>query len=336
MCGGGGGDGLRGENWGAGKPGTCRAWNQAGDMEGSAQLTFLKITSLSFDICNTSNVILPCIVTNLKKLGREDMYIQWDVNGKEFFSFDGYENRFYKNLSYMSVDFLNIMNLTDGDASITIPLKNIIPGNYTCQVVESNREGEMIIDVRYGSSFWFQPVESSLIIGAVIMLAALFLLQVGYVAMKFEMSLIKKISFGVAVLILMIFVVPGASLLVKEGYTIPVQFGLGLVVLPTIILVPPLFFVFQSVFEKPPVFEIILIVLKTLGYIIAVAGIGVCLPECPPKQASVVIAGLGIMDLVAVIAFIYMVVIGTRFKDHQPPKKTVGEPLNDAKGVMLE
>ncbi|XP_028582541.1 leukocyte surface antigen CD47 isoform X1 [Podarcis muralis] len=288
---------------------------------GSAQLMFKKIHNVSFDVCNTTEIIIPCIVTNLQRFSREEMFLNWKIDGKEFFTYDGYENRYFKNNTFLSVDLLDILNLTAGVASIKMSLKEAVPGNYTCIVVERNREGEHVIELRYGTPFWFQPVESFLVIGAAILAVALFLLQVGYVAVKFEMSLLKKISFGLVALIVMIIVVPGAALLVKEGFTLASQFGLGLVVLPTILLVPPLFFVFQSVFEKPPLFAIILIILKALGYLIAVAGLATSLPECPPKQTSVVIAGLGIIDIVAAIAFIYMVVIGTRFKDHQPPKQ---------------
>uniref|UniRef100_A0ACB8FHF4 Uncharacterized protein n=1 Tax=Sphaerodactylus townsendi TaxID=933632 RepID=A0ACB8FHF4_9SAUR len=194
-------------------------------------------------------------------------------------------------------------------------------------------------------------------------------------ATKFDISLLKKISLIIAGLIVTIAVVIGCVLFVPDGFESSNQVGLGLIVLPAVILVPLLYILLTSVFEKPPCFAVMLLVLKALGYVIAVTGfamsvsgprsslksISAILPQqklmevsaieahtssvvgvygaleaCPPQHAAVVIAGLAVIDLVAVIALVYVIIIGSNFKDHQPPRKAVEEPLNDAKGVMLE
>ncbi|XP_033002663.1 leukocyte surface antigen CD47-like [Lacerta agilis] len=122
---------------------------------GSAHLDFEQIHSVSFDVCNTTDIVIPCRVTNLHKFGREEIFIKWKLNGKEFFTYDGYENRFYRNDTFLSVDLLDILKLTAGVASIKMSPKEAIPGNYTCIVVERNREGEHIIELRYGSGKLF-------------------------------------------------------------------------------------------------------------------------------------------------------------------------------------
>ncbi|XP_061484101.1 leukocyte surface antigen CD47 isoform X2 [Rhineura floridana] len=295
---------------------------------GSAQLTFQKIESVSVSACNGTEIVIPCIATNLERKNTADMFVKWKLEGEDFFSFDGFEHKFLRNSTFQSTNLLNLESLTSGIASIKLSRSEAIPGNYTCVVVEFHREGKTVIELLYGSQTWFEPVEKFFIIATVITAAVLFLLQFGFVAIKFDMMLHKMIGFGVAGLIVTIVAVVGGILLVQEGYKPSNQAGLGLVVLPVVLLVPPLYFLFGSVFEKPPLFAIILVALKALGYLIAVAGFAVCVSACPPKRASVMIAGVGLIDVIAAIALVYMIVIGTSFKDHQPPRKAVEEPLN--------
>ncbi|KAH0624973.1 hypothetical protein JD844_032936 [Phrynosoma platyrhinos] len=101
--------------------------------------------------------------------------------------------------------------------------------------------------------------------------------------------------------------------LLSEGYSSSQRTGLALIVVPAFILVPLLYFLFTSVFEKQPLFAIILVALKAIGYIIAMAGFALCVLACPPKQGSVMIAGLAIIDIVAAIGLIYLIVIGGKY-----------------------
>ncbi|KAG8136708.1 putative CD47 antigen protein [Naja naja] len=143
------------------------------------------------------------------------------------------------------------------------------------------------------------------------------------------MTFKKKIGFTVTGLLISIFAVIGTILYAQGEYTTSVRTGIGLIVIPAIIVVPLLYLLFTSVFEKQPLFAVILLALKALGYVIAVAGFALCVTVCQPKHGSVLIAGLAIMGAVAAIGLIYIIIIGSNLKDHQPPRKAVEESLND-------
>ncbi|KAJ7320358.1 hypothetical protein JRQ81_019869 [Phrynocephalus forsythii] len=277
---------------------------------GSAQLLFEKIQSVTMKPCNSSTAIIPCWVTNLELNNTKVMFVKWKVQGKEFFTYDGVENKYARNATFQSANLLDLSQLTYGIASIVLSRKEAIPGNYTCEVTESNREGDTVVELTYESASWFSSMETSFIIATVIVAVFMYWFQLAAVAVKFDMTLQKKSGLILMGIIASVFAVIGIILFIPDGYEASNQSGLGLIVVPAVFLVPLLYFLFTSVFEKQPVFAIILLVLKALGYIIAVVGFFVCVSACPPTQGSVMIAGLAIIDIVAVIGLIYLLIIG--------------------------
>ncbi|KAJ6662686.1 hypothetical protein lerEdw1_011326 [Lerista edwardsae] len=157
---------------------------------------------------------------------------------------------------------------------------------------------------------------------AMVLAAVLYWIQLVVVAFKFDVTLFKKICLSCAVLIVTVAAVTGSFLLMRSG---PQKVGLGLIVIPAAILVPVLFFLLTTVFEKLPRFAIILIVLKAIGFLIALVGFVLCASACIPKQSAVVIAGIGIIATVAAIGVIYVIVVGCSAKDHQLPRSKCNE-----------
>ncbi|XP_044298570.1 leukocyte surface antigen CD47 isoform X2 [Varanus komodoensis] len=298
---------------------------------GSAQLMFQNVTSVKMDSCNQT-VLIPCKIINLKLNDTKQMFLKWKVQGNFFFSYDGSEETFFRNSSFQSAN-VSLPELRYGNASVSLSKLEAVPGNYTCEVAESNREGKIIVELVYNSEWTLQH---SLIIASMIVAAFLYWAQLGAVAIKFDVTFSKKIGLSIPGIIVTGFAVIGSILFASDAYGASILVGLGLIVIPAIILVPLLYFLFTSVFEKQPLFAIILVALKALGYLIALVGFALSDSACLPKQGSVVIAGLVIIDIVAAIGLIYILVIGCNLKDHQPPRKAVEESLNDAKGVMLE
>ncbi|XP_060090523.1 leukocyte surface antigen CD47 isoform X2 [Heteronotia binoei] len=296
---------------------------------GSAQLLFENITSVLINKCNSS-VIIPCLVTNLQKNDTRRMFIKWKLGGSGFFVFEGHARpmKTHKNSTFQSAELECLPKLSSGIASLRLSREEAIPGNYTCEVAESNREGVITVELKKTVESWFEPVENVLIIITMVLATIFYWTQLGVVATKYDISLLKKISLIIAGLIVTVAAVIGCILLVPDGFATSNQIGLGLIVLPAIILVPLLYILLDSVFEKPPCFAVTLLLLKALGYVIAVTGFAMSVSACPPLQAPVMVAGLAIIDLVAVIALVYVIIIGSNFKDRQPPRKAVEEPLN--------
>ncbi|XP_014380900.1 leukocyte surface antigen CD47 isoform X8 [Alligator sinensis] len=264
------------------------------------------------------------------------MFVKWKFNGTEFFAFDGFSKKLRRSDKFSSANFTSEKDLPKGIASLSILAAQALPGNYTCEVTESNREGEIVVELKISVGSWFPSVESVFIILFLFLAIIFSLAQLCVVASKFEIGLGKKVGLIITGSIIIIAGVVGAILLVPDGYTPKNRAGLGLLVVPAVIFLPLQYLLLGIVFENhlsPS--AVVLVALKSLGYIIAVVGFALCVSACPPAQGSVVIAGLAIMAFAALISLAY-VCIGSNTKDHQPPRKSVEEPLNDAKGVMLE
>ncbi|KAM3837668.1 leukocyte surface antigen CD47 isoform 4-T4 [Vipera latastei] len=315
----------------------CVWWVLLGTLgAGSAQLSFESTPFLEKKHCNGAEIILPCVVTNLKENNSISMFVKWQFQGNQFFLYDGYTDNVTKNNSFNTATFLNRSLLPYGIVSLVISTKQAVLGNYTCDVTESNREGRTTFELRKSSVPWFQPVERFSIISIIILIIILYWCQFITVAIKFDMEFERKIGLSFTGLLITIFAVTGTILFAQGGYPTSVKAGIGIIVIPVIIVVPLLYFLFTSVFEKQPLFAVILLALKALGYVISVAGFALCVTACQPKHGSVLIAGLAIIGAVGAIGLIYIIIIGSNLKDHQPPRKAVEESLNDAKGVMLE
>ncbi|XP_071613745.1 leukocyte surface antigen CD47 isoform X2 [Heliangelus exortis] len=319
--------------------------------DGSAQLLFNVTDFVEITQCNKT-VILPCYVTNLKENSTKVMFVNWKKQEKIIFSFDGEREQFFRDPSVPSANLVSQANLPKGTASLKLSSAEAEPGNYSCQVTESNREGETRVELRnisvvscddeYTSApkekrgSWFLLVERAIIIVLLFLVIILCSAQLIVIVLKYEIETSMKMGIFVAGIIFTVAAVIGTVLFVQDGYAAQNQAGLGLIVIPAVILVPLQYLMFGIVFNSLPQAAYALIALHILGYIIAVVGFALCVSACPPLHGSVVIAGLAIMAIASMLSLADIFIMGSRMKDHPRPGKAAEEPLNDAKGVMLE
>lgn len=78
------------------------------------------------------------------------MFVKWKLEGNEFFAFYGFETpvKTHKNISFQSAKFECLPKLSTGIASLTLSREEAIPGKYSCEVTESNREGVATVEVK--------------------------------------------------------------------------------------------------------------------------------------------------------------------------------------------
>ncbi|XP_039383917.1 leukocyte surface antigen CD47 isoform X4 [Mauremys reevesii] len=282
---------------------------------GSAQLQF-NVTKPVVKTNRDERVILPCRVTNLALNNIRVMFVKWKLEKKEFFSFDGSTGKSTTNKNFSSAKLNSTQDLKFGDASLSISNTQAVPGNYSCEVTESNREGETVIELLSRRVSWFTPVENGLIILFMVLAILFYWIQFAVTVSKFETTLLK-ISLIIAGVVITVFAVVGFSLLISDEFKPQNQIGLGLIVLPAVILVPSQYFLLQTVSENLS-FAIGVIVLESLGYLIAVIGFGLCVTAAGhPKNSAVVIAGLAIMALTALVGLIHAILTGSS-KKNQP------------------
>ncbi|KFZ64366.1 Leukocyte surface antigen CD47, partial [Podiceps cristatus] len=275
---------------------------------GSAQLTFNVTDVVERTDCNKT-VVLPCYVTNLKENNVNIMFVAWKKQGKVIFSFDGAKGEFFRDPSVPSAN-LSQADLPKGVASLTLNSAEASAGNYSCEVTESNSEGETRVELRNRSGSWFLLLEMAIIIVLLFLVIILCSAQLSVIALKYEIEPPKKMGIIVAGVILTVAAVVGTVLFVQDGYTVQNQAGLGLIVLPAVILVLLQCCMFQIVFDSLPQATFALIGLQTLGYIIAVVGFTLCVSACPPLHGSVVIAGLAIMAVGNLLSLVYVFIMG--------------------------
>ncbi|XP_032907307.1 leukocyte surface antigen CD47 isoform X2 [Catharus ustulatus] len=285
---------------------------------GSAQLILSGTSVIEKNGCNET-VVLPCYVTNLRQKNIEAMFVIWKKEGTTIFSYRGATKNFNIDPSFSSAKFLHLENLTNGDASLVLNSKQAIVGNYSCEVTESNREGEFRLELRNGSGSWFILGERAVIISLVILLVILCAAQLIFIGLKYEIESQKKVCVIIALVIFAIVAGVGAALFIQDGYTVQNQAGLGLMVIPAVILVPLQYVMFGIVFDSQLQATLALIGLKLLGFIIAVVGFALCVPACPPLHGSVLIAGLAIMAIASLLSLAYVFIMGSRMKDHPRP-----------------
>ncbi|XP_042644433.1 leukocyte surface antigen CD47 isoform X6 [Tyto alba] len=301
---------------------------------GSAQLMFSVTDVVEKTDCNKT-VILPCYVTNLKENNANAMFVMWKKQGKIIFSFDGARQGFFRDPAVPSANLVSLADLPKGTASLMLDSAEADVGNYSCEVTESSREGETRVELRHrlvvscdeestptpkekcGS--WFLLVERAIIIALLFLVIILCSAQFSVIALKYEIVPQKKRGIIVAGVIFTVAAVVGTVLFVQDGYTAQNQAGLGLIVVPAVILVPLQYFMFGFVFDSLPKATFALIGLQILGYIIAVVGFALCVSACPPLHGSVVIAGLAIMAIANLLSLAYVFIMGSRMKDHPRP-----------------
>ncbi|KAM6100376.1 leukocyte surface antigen CD47 isoform 5-T5 [Theristicus caerulescens] len=271
---------------------------------GSAQLIFNVTDVVERTVCNKT-VILPCHVINLKENNSNVMFVTWKKQGKRIFSFHGASQEFFRDATVPSAKLVSQADLPKGDASLMLNSAEADVGNYSCEVTESSREGETRVELRNRS------------------------------ASRYEIEPQKKMGVIVGGIIFIVAAVVGTVLFVQDGYTAQHQAGIGLIVVPAVILVPLQYFMFGFVFDSLPQATLALIGLQILGYIIAVVGFALCVSACPPLHGSVVIAGLAITAITNLFSLAYVFFKGSRMKDHPRPGKAVEEPLNELKSSVI-
>ncbi|NXB13460.1 CD47 protein, partial [Rhagologus leucostigma] len=275
---------------------------------GSAQLSLVGTGIIEKNDCNET-VVLPCYVTNLKENNENFMFVTWKKQGDRIFSYHGGKKEFYINPSFSSARLLSQADLIKGVASLVLNSAQATVGNYSCEVTESNREGEIKMELRNSSGSWFLLVERAVIISLMSLLVILCAAQLSVIGLKYEIESQRKVCIIVALVIFAIVAGVGAALFVQDGYTVQSQAGLGLTVIPAVILVPLQYVMFGIVFDSLPQATLALIGLKLLGYIIAVVGFALCVPACPQLHGSVLIAGLAIMAIASLLSMAYVFIM---------------------------
>ncbi|NWY55680.1 CD47 protein, partial [Chionis minor] len=240
---------------------------------GSAQLIFNVTDVVEKNDCNIT-VILPCHVINLKENNADIMFVTWKRQGKIIFSFDGARKEFFVDPLVRSANFVSQADLPKGVASIKLNSAEADVGNYSCEVTESNREGETRVELKKYSGSWFLLLERAIIITLLFIIIILCLAQLCVIALKYGIVPEKRISIIVIGVTSAVAAVVGTVLFVQGGYTAQNQAGLGLIVVPAVILVPLQYFMFGM--GDLPQATFVLIGLQILGHIIAVVGFALC------------------------------------------------------------
>ncbi|XP_023115879.1 leukocyte surface antigen CD47 isoform X4 [Leopardus geoffroyi] len=295
---------------------------------GSAQLIFNITRSVEYTACNET-VIIPCYVNNVEATNINEMYVKWKFRGKDIFTFDGAVEKTTRDNKFKSTKIIP-QKLLNGIASLEMNKEEAVVGNYTCEVTELSREGETIIELKYRIVSWFSPNENILIVIFPILAVLLSWGQFGIVTLKYKSSLMKEktILLFVGGLVLTIAVIVGAILFVPGEYSTKNSCGLGLIVVPTVILILLQYCVFMiGVWMSS--FTIAILILQVLGYVLSVVGLSLCVSECTPVNGPLLISGLGIIALAELLGLVYMKLVASNQKTIQPPRKAVEEPLNE-------
>ncbi|XP_050842265.1 leukocyte surface antigen CD47 isoform X2 [Serinus canaria] len=301
---------------------------------GSAQLILSGTSIVEKNDCNET-VVLPCYVTNLKQNNENVMFVTWKRQGIIIFSYHGGNKNLNVHPSFSSARLLSKPELVKGVASLVIDSAQATVGNYSCKVTESNREGEIKMELKNSSGSWFLLVERAVIISLMCLLVILCAAQLSVIGLKYEIESQRKVYIIVALVIFAVVAGVGAALFIQDGYTVRNQAGLGLIVIPAVILVPLQYVMFGIVFDSLLQATLALIGLKLLGFIIAVVGFALCVPACPPLHGSVLIAGSAIMAIASLLSLAYVFIMGSRMKDHPRPGKAVEEPLNELQSYVM-
>ncbi|XP_074942280.1 leukocyte surface antigen CD47 [Phalacrocorax aristotelis] len=288
---------------------------------GSAQLVFSVTDVVKRTDCNKT-VILPCFVTNTKENNINVMFVTWKKEGKQIFSFDGAKKEIFRDPAFLSANLVSQVDLPKGVASLMLNNTEAQVGNYSCEVTESNREGETRVElqdhpvVSCGEEDTPTPKEKC-------------------EALKYEIVSQKKMGIIIAAIIVLVVAVVGTVLFVQGGYSAQSQAGLGLIVVPAVILVLFQYLMFGIVFDSLSAATCALLCLQILGYIIAVVGFALCVSACPPSHGPVVIAALAIMAFANLLSLAYVFFMGSSTKDHPRPGKAVEEPLNELQSDVI-
>ncbi|XP_072821799.1 leukocyte surface antigen CD47 isoform X3 [Vicugna pacos] len=303
---------------------------------GSAQLIFNKIKSVEYTVCNKT-VVIPCFVSNIEAKSISELYVKWKLKGENIFIFDGNQNQSSPSKNFTTAS-ISSSDLLMGIASLKMDKRDAVVGNYTCEVTELSREGETIVELKYRIVSWFSPNENILTVVFPVLAILLFWGQFGIVTLQYKSSFTreKTIFLLVAGLLLTIIVIVGAILFIPGEYSAKNACGLGLIVIPTAILILLQYCVFIIAIEMSS-FTIAILILQGLGYVLSVVGLSLCVSECAPVHGPLLISGLGITALAELLGLVYLKCFASDHRTIQPPRKAVEEPLNafkESKGMM--
>lgn len=117
---------------------------------GSAQLTLVGGGIIEKNDCNET-VLLPCYVTNLKENNENFMFVTWKKQGDIIFSYHGGRKEFNIHPSFSSARLFSQPDLIKGVASLVLSSAQATVGNYSCEVTESNRVGEIKMELKNSS-----------------------------------------------------------------------------------------------------------------------------------------------------------------------------------------
>ncbi|XP_058921481.2 leukocyte surface antigen CD47 isoform X1 [Kogia breviceps] len=303
---------------------------------GSAQLIFNTTKSVEYTNCNQT-VVIPCFVNNMEAKSIAELYVKWKFKGKDIFIFDGVQQRSKPSDNFTSAK-ISPAELLNGIASLMMDKYDAVLGNYTCEVTELSREGETIVELKYRVVSWFSPNENILIVIFPILAILLFWGQFGVVTLKYKSSYTKEKTIFLLVtgLVLTVVVIVGAILFIPGEYSTTNACGLGLIIIPTAILILLQYYMFVIAVGMS-FFTIAILILHVLGHVFSVVGFSLCVSECTPVHGPLLISGLGIIALAELLGLVYMKCFASNHKTIQPPRKAVEEPLNafkESKGMM--
>ncbi|KAM6223986.1 leukocyte surface antigen CD47 [Rhynchocyon petersi] len=304
----------------------------------SAQVTFSITKFVDVTICNET-VVLPCFATNVETKNLSDLYLKWQFKGKDIFTYDGAQNKSKTYGNFTSAEITPSALLT-GNASLKMKKRDAVLGNYTCEVTELTKEGETVVELKYRVVSWFSPKENILIVIFPILAVLLSWGQFGILTLKYTSNRTneKSILMFAAGLLLTIVIIVGAILFIPGEYSVKNASGLGLIIIPAVILILLQYCAFMTAFGMTS-FAIAILILQVLGYALAVVGLSLSVSECTPQQGPLLISGLGIVALAELLGLVYMKFVASNQKTIQPPRKAVEEPLNafkESKGMMNE
>ncbi|NXJ61545.1 CD47 protein, partial [Rostratula benghalensis] len=248
---------------------------------GSAQLLFNATDVVTKTDCNET-VILPCLVLNLHENDATTMFVTWKRREKIIFSYDGARKETFRDQTVPSANLVSEADLHKGIASLRVNSAEAEVGNYTCEVTESNREGETSFELKKYPGSWFLLLERAIIISLLFSIIFLFSVQLTLIGKYWLFySLQLHIYFKIICICALhcksrISVLLISIQMFTDGYTVQNQTGLGLIVVPAVIFVPLQYLKFGMVFDGLPQAAYVLVGLQFLGYVIAVAGFVLC------------------------------------------------------------
>lgn len=78
----------------------------------------------------------------------DDFYLKWKFGNENVFTFDGEQRSSTPGKNFSSATIVPEA-LLNGTASLKMDRSDAVPGNYSCEVTELSREGEIIVELKH-------------------------------------------------------------------------------------------------------------------------------------------------------------------------------------------